>query len=124
MAKKAAMVFGVIFVLIGLLGFVNNPVLGIFAVNMLHNIVHILLGAILLMASKGDGASKALKWVAIIYLIVALIGFFVSGPVLGLIEVNSADNWLHLVLAIILFGVSKQSGMSGNTMQGGSNGMM
>jgi hypothetical protein len=66
MAKKLAMVFGVVFVLIGLLGFFNNPVVGLFAVNAVHNIVHILLGIILIWGSKGD-AAKVLKIIAIGY---------------------------------------------------------
>ena len=105
MAKKLAMVFGVVFVLIGVLGFFNDPVLGVFAVNGIHNIVHILLGIILIWGSKGD-AAKVLKVVAIVYFLVAILGFVLSpadGMLLGLVEVNTADNWLHLVLAIVLF---------------------
>jgi hypothetical protein len=105
MAKKLAMVFGVVFVLIGLLGFFNNPVVGLFAVNAVHNIVHILLGIILIWGSKGD-AAKVLKIIAIVYFLVAVLGFVLApadGMLLGLVEVNTADNWLHLVLAIVLF---------------------
>jgi uncharacterized membrane protein len=109
MAKKAAMVFGVIFVLIGVLGFLSSPILGLFAVNMLHNIVHVVLGIILIVAAKGEGAGTALKVISIIYLVVALLGFFMAtdGMLFGILEVNTADNWLHLVLAIVLFGASK-----------------
>lgn len=105
MAKKLAMVFGVVFVLIGLLGFFNDPVLGVFAVNGIHNIVHVLLGLILIWGSKGD-AAKVLKIIAIVYFLVAILGFVLSpadGMLLGLVEVNTADNWLHLVLAVVLF---------------------
>lgn len=115
MAKKAAMVFGVVFVLIGLLGMVNNPILGLFAVNTVHNVVHILLGVVLLVAAKKDNSAKALKVIAVVYLLVAVLGFLMapsSGMLLGLVEVNGADNWLHLVLAVVLFACARGGNMS------------
>jgi hypothetical protein len=41
-----------------------------------------------------------------VYFLVAVLGFVLApadGMLLGLVEVNTADNWLHLVLAIVLF---------------------
>ncbi len=108
MAKKLAKIFGIVFIVVGLLGFFNNPVLGLFEVNTAHNVVHLLLGVILLWGAKSN-ASKVLKWVAIVYFVVALLGFFMAssgGMLLGFIDVNAADNWLHLVLALVLFWAS------------------
>ena len=104
------MILGVVFVLIGVLGFVNNPVIGLFAVDTVHNLVHIILGIILIMGAKGANPAKSLKIVGVIYAVVAVLGFLMMGgeettKLLGLVTVNGADNWLHLVLAIVLLAV-------------------
>jgi len=118
MAKTMALVFGIILVLIGLLGFVTNPLVGangLFATNGLHNIVHILLGIILLVASRAGQAQSALwlKVVGVVFLILALLGFLLGGTtLLGIVAVNAMDHWLHLVLGIVLL----VTGMRGNTM--------
>lgn len=105
MAKKLAIIFGVIFVLVGLLGFVSNPLVGangIFQTNTIHNLAHIIIGVIMLLMA-GSAANMALKLFGVIYLLLAIYGFFVgSGRLLGLVQVNPADNWLHLVLGILL----------------------
>lgn len=108
MTKKLAMVFGAVFILVGILGFIPNPIVGagaIFATDLMHNIVHLLLGIVLIAgASKG---AMTLKIVAAVYALVAILGFFMGeGKLLGLVEINTADNWLHLVLALVLFGAS------------------
>jgi hypothetical protein len=41
----------------------------------------------------------------VVYLIVAVLGFLLapgSGMLLGLIEANDADHWLHIVLGVVL----------------------
>jgi hypothetical protein len=66
MAKTLGMLFGVVFLAIGILGFVpgittNDMLLGIFMVNKAHSIVHITSGAIFLVASM-SGAGAARLW--------------------------------------------------------------
>lgn len=103
-AKMAATVLGIALVVVGLLGFVNNPVLGIFLVNPLHNIIHIVTGLVLLAGAYSSlGSSLALKIIGIVYAIVAVIGFFMvmDGMMLGM-AMNEADKWLHVVLAVII----------------------
>jgi hypothetical protein len=109
MAKTLAYVFGVVFVLVGLLGFVENPLVGmgaIFETDMLHNLVHILFGVILLLvAAKAAGkVALTLKVLGVVYLILAILGFLVEGPLLGLVAANHADHWLHVVLGVVLVG--------------------
>ena len=112
-------IFGVIFLAIGVLGFVNNPLLGIFEVDALHNIIHILTGALALVAvSMGRGAMSTFSKVfGIVYGLVAVLGFISGTTVLGLIPVNLADNVLHLVIAVVFlylgFGQGKDSSSSG-----------
>lgn len=108
MAKTLAMVFGVVFILVGLLGFVDNPLVGangIFETDMLHNLVHILFGLILLVVSLKMAGSSALwlKILGVVYLLLAVLGFMMGdGMLLGLITANGADHWLHLVLGVVL----------------------
>ncbi len=72
MVKTAAILFGIVFLAIGILGFVPSitapdangmpMLLGIFHVNTLHNIVHLASGAVaLLCGMSGAGASRAAR---------------------------------------------------------------
>ena len=106
MAKKLAMVFGVIFVIVGLLGFFSNPLVGAhgyFMTDTFHNVVHLLIGIIML-AMAGSAAGTSLTVFGIIYLLLAIVGFVQggSGKLLGLVAYNAADNWLHLVVGVVL----------------------
>lgn len=110
MARKLAMVFGLILLVIGFLGFVNNSMFGrggFFVTSILHSMVHILLGIVLLLGAKT--AQATLKIVAAVYLFAAILGFVMGeGKLLfGLFTINTPDNWLHLVFAIVLFGASQ-----------------
>lgn len=111
MAKTLALVFGIVFVLVGLLGmFVPNPLVGpgaLFDTNQAHDIVHLLFGIILLVVAFAAPMKSALwlKILGVIYLIVALAGFVMApggGMLFGLIEANDADHWLHILLGIVL----------------------
>ena len=104
-ARIAAIVIGIVFVLIGLLGFFNNPVLGLFLVDPAHNIIHIVSGVVLLAGAYSSlGSSVALKIVGIVYAIIAILGFFMvsNGMLLGFIAMNTADQWLNVVLAVVI----------------------
>lgn len=107
MAKTLAIVFGVIFVLVGLLGFVPNPIVGmgaIFETDTLHNLVHLIVGIILLVVAYQAAAQSALwlKIIGVVYLLLAVIGWFMGAPLLGIVTANAADHWLHLVLGVVL----------------------
>ena len=105
-SKNITIVFGSAFILVGLLGFTPNPLVsanGIFEVNAMHNLVHLLTGAAFLFGGvvlKGK-EDVTLKTVTAAYFGVALLGFLTSGnTLLGLVHINQADRWLHLGLAI------------------------
>ena len=114
MAKSLGMLFGIVFLAVGILGFVpgvtkDEMLLGIFHVNLVHNVVHLLSGAVFLFASMA-GAGPARLWFKVfglIYAVVAVLGFMnPNGPVLGMISNNPAVTYLHVVLAaaMILIG--------------------
>jgi hypothetical protein len=112
MTKNIMYVLGIVLILVGLLGFFNNPVLGIFATDALHNIVHLASGLLaVILASRGeDQARKAALVLGIVYALVTILGFLSSGDkILGLITYNGADNYLHLLLAVVflIFGLKK-----------------
>lgn len=114
MLKKAALTFGIIFTLVGILGFIpgfttpgpdgNALLLGLFEVNATHNIVHLLSGlAGLAAAANARYAKMYLIGLGAVYALVTLLGLFMD-PVLGLLPVNGADNLLHLLLTVGLLG--------------------
>ncbi len=115
MAKRLAIVFGIVFVVMGLLGFIPNPFVGmgkVFDTNLAHDLLHILLGIVLLVAGSksSSGAATTMKVVAMVCVLVAILGFVMGpGKLFHLIQINSADNWLYLVLAIGLFAASMTS---------------
>lgn len=98
---------GVLLVLIGALGFVpaltpNGQLLGLFATGTTHNIVHLLSGLVAFAAAANGQASATLyaKVFGVIYGVLTVVGFITGeGQIAGLIDVNQADNVLHLAIA-------------------------
>lgn len=109
-ARNAAIILGIILVVVGILGFIPNPIVysdptALFNVNLAHNIVHIVSGLFLLAGAFTElGSAMALRILGIVYVIVALLGFFGPGDsllILSFVSNNAADNWLHAVLAVV-----------------------
>ena len=127
MAKKINLTLGIILIIIGLWGFASSTVLGIFEVGLWHNMVHLITGILaVIFAFRGDAGKTFLKVIGIIYLLIAIIGFFTGegSMLLGFIEANNADDWLHLVLAVIFLwggfaGAKKMGAPMGGSSMGG-----
>jgi hypothetical protein len=101
--KNIYFVLGGVLVLVGVLGFVMpSPLLGLFEVNTLHNIIHLVSGALtLLAASQGVGAMRTWGRIfGLVYLAVGIAGF-VDPSLFGVMHVNLPDNLLHIGLAAI-----------------------
>ena len=111
MIKTAAVLFGIVFILIGILGFVpgitkDEMLLGIFHVNAAHNVVHLLSGAVALFAGMTSiGASRMyFRIFGVVYGLVAVLGLMNMGQhtmLLGLISNNDADTFLHIAIAAV-----------------------
>ena len=113
--KTAAIIIGLAFLAVGLLGFVSNPIVGasldaIFHTYKIHNIVHIVSGALFILIALAAPASAAafLKIFGIVYLGLGIYGMATMGTaetqkLLGFLHVNRADNYLHIGLGIIIF---------------------
>ena len=114
MVKTAAILFGIVFLAVGILGFVPGittdvngmpMLLGIFHVNPAHDFVHIASGVVFLLCGMaGPGPSRTFfKIFGVVYALVAVMGFVVgNGMIFGLISNNTADTWLHVVLAVVM----------------------
>lgn len=105
MQRILLLALGFGFIGVGLVGFINDPILGIFDVDPLHNIVHILSGLLALAAVMlGNGTMRLFaRLFSLVYGAVALAGFFMPAKhIFGLFITNVADNWLHLGIALVL----------------------
>jgi hypothetical protein len=110
-------VFGVIFILVAVLGFIvpgglvmamdpnTGMILGVFPVNLLHNIVHLLFGIWGLVASRSWAGSKQFFTVGgIIYVVLTVVGFL-SPTGFGLVPIGGANIGLHAVLAVAMLAI-------------------
>jgi|SRR4051794_13541537 len=112
--KRWAMIFGAAFILVGLLGYVPNPLVGpdgLFETNGAHNMTHLLIGVILVIASTQSERAAYLSNMTfgVLYGLLALMGFASVGDeghtnLLGMVHINGADNWLHVFLAVAMIG--------------------
>lgn len=118
--RTFALLFGIVFVAVGGAGFVPGLVhsapahegmtmtrgygllLGLFPINILHNVVHLAFG-LWGMASYGSaGAARTyFRGVAIIYGVLTVMGLVPAlNTTFGLVPIYGHDVWLHAVLAL------------------------
>jgi arginine exporter protein ArgO len=122
--QKAAAAVGIVFLLIGVLGFVPGItsnydqlqfasadskalLLGLFQVSVLHNIVHLLFGVLgLAMARTASSARTYLVFGGIVYLVLFLYGLLVGQEsAANFVPLNGADDILHLLLGVGMIGL-------------------
>jgi Domain of unknown function (DUF4383) len=122
--QKAAAVVGIVFVVVGIAGFIPGitthysdmsfaghnsmaKLLGIFNVSILHNIVHLLFGVVgLAMAKKADSARLYLIGGGVVYLVLWIYGLVIDQTSnANFVPVNTADNWLHFLLGVGMVGL-------------------
>lgn len=104
LVRPVTWIFGVVLLAVGVLGFfMPSPLLGLFMVDPLHNIIHIASGAVgLIMINMGDAMGRMYLIIfGLVYLVVAALGFMTGDSVLGIIMVNGPDNWLHAAIAAV-----------------------
>ncbi len=109
--QKITLGFGVFYVLIGILGFVpgitvpttqpgQGLLLGIFAVNPIHNIIHLVAGAVLVWGGLTAGfTTTANKVMAVVFIL--LVPVSLIAPIAEGVSINLADTLLHLVSALL-----------------------
>lgn len=112
MARTVALIFGVIYTIIGVAGFLGpiggtagmapSVLLGFASVNLVHNIVHLAIGFWGLTAAGDEvRAASYCQIVGVVLIVLALLGFFVPNP-LGLVPLGGNDPWIHLASGVIL----------------------
>ncbi len=118
--QRAALFFGVVLLFVGIGGFIPGittdydrltifddagaKLLGLFGVNILENVAHLLLAvAGLALASSWAGAKDFLVWGGLIYVALWMYGLIIEldtgANFLGL---NMAANWLHFLLGVVM----------------------
>ena len=116
-------VFGAVYLLVGLLGFTvsgghdfaghdGGTLLGLFMVNPLHNVAHLLIGALLVLAAtRGETVSSRVNTVVGgVYLLLGLVGLFILDNDVNILALNTPDNILHFGSAGILLGAGLSTG--------------
>jgi hypothetical protein len=108
MAKKFSLVLGVVLLVVGLWGLFSGGHahnLLIFGINMAHNWVHILSGAVGLIAALAGERYAKFYCLAFsgVYGIVTLGGLFRVTALVQFLNLNMADNILHLVITVGCF---------------------
>ncbi|MCX2710519.1 DUF4383 domain-containing protein [Mycolicibacterium sp. J2] len=122
--RIAALVVGALFLVVGIAGFIpgltthtdmltwaghhsGSMLLGVFAVSVLHNVVHLVFGIAGLVASRTDTAARGFLVIAgVIYLVLTLYGLVIDhASTANFVPLNTADNWLHLALGLAMVGL-------------------
>jgi Domain of unknown function (DUF4383) len=117
LARMVAAVLGVVYVLVGVLGFLpgfvsegapsgmpsaSGSLIGIFPINALHNVVHLAIGAALLYGATATPAAILVsRVVGIVYALVGVAGL-VAPDGFGLLPLGGLDIGLHLATAAVL----------------------
>jgi hypothetical protein len=117
--QLAGHVFGATFIMLGILGFTvsgehdfagqhGGTLLGVFEVNTLHNIIHLIAGSTLIAgAAAGAVVSRNVNLtLGVIYLVVGVLGLFIGSTSLNLLALNGADNFVHLAESVTLIGMA------------------
>jgi hypothetical protein len=124
LARRLALAVGVVFLLIGVLGFIPGItthyhelgfaghesgalLFGLFQVSVLHNLVHLAFGILgVAMSRDADTARTFLIGGGAIYLLLWLYGLVIhESSNANFVPLNTADDWLHLVLGVGMIGL-------------------
>lgn len=121
-ARTAATILGILFVLIGVVGFLPDPlvqactdpsatgaVLGILPINPLLNVVHLAIGGALLYASMATtSAILVSRLIGAVLVAVGLLGFVAAGG-FGLLPLGGGEIVLHLATGAVLLAIGVTS---------------
>jgi len=123
---------GLVYLLVGIAGFFvtgfdnftehdHSQTLMGFAVNPLHNIVHIIIGAAGLALGWTRNGARLYGWLlGIGYGATAIYGFLVvNNPDTNILNINAADNWLHVLSALAGFAIALWPDRRDGTIDGG-----
>jgi len=103
--RTYAIVFGVVYTAVGMIGLLVAPTLAtatliVFPVNLLHNVVHLLVGALGIAAFVSNRTVEYARAVAIVFVVITIAGLLPQ-PLLGLVPLGGLDLALHAATAIL-----------------------
>jgi hypothetical protein len=124
--QAVAAAFGLVYVLVGIIGFFvdhdgfadteGDKILGLFAVNPLHNIAHLAIGLALLLGARTLAGARAVNTtVGAAYLLLGVVGLFILDSDANILALNAADNGLHLGSGALLLAVGLGADKSART---------
>jgi hypothetical protein len=111
-AQRFAAAFGVVYLLVGIAGFAltgvsdfaghHHRTLLIFAVNPLHNVVHVVLAVVWLAAAPRHRTARPVNVaLGVVLGLVTVLGFVGVTDMLGMSGFADPDNFLHLATATL-----------------------
>jgi hypothetical protein len=112
LVQTVALAFGVVYLAVGILGFLpflggsytqqDNNLLGLVPINLLHNIVHLVIGTAGLAAASSMVRSRAYtQTFGVVLIVIGLLGLAVSNP-LNLLPIGGFDIAIHLLTGAVL----------------------
>ena len=123
--QVVALVFGAVFLVVGIAGFIPGVtsgydtmqfaghhseamLLGVFQVSILHNLVHLLYGVAGVLLSRTSRLARLFLLVGgLVYLVLWVYGLTIGhDSAANFVPLNSADNWLHLGLGVAMVAAS------------------
>lgn len=128
--QRVAQLFGWVFIAVAVAGFLTAGgsmeadmetaprLLGLFPVNLLHNLVHLAFGVWGVLAARSWGGAKTYAQLGgVIYLVLAVLGL-VAPTTFGLIPIGGNDVWLHALLGLALayFGFTARQEVTDTTL--------
>ena len=105
--QRISIGLGVVYLLVGILGFIpgittpQGLLLGIFAVNPIHNLVHLVVGAVLVWAGMSalETTVSVNKVLAVVFALLVVASFL--APIAEGVAINPPDTILHLLTTLV-----------------------
>ena len=112
--KTFALILGIVLLLVGIAGFVDNSLVGdsgYFGTNTFQDVLHLIAGICGIYAGTkgiGKGYNMTIGWIA---LVLGIIGFIpgVDTLLANLLNINTSITVLHLVIGIVCMIVVKKA---------------
>ena len=109
-----ALIFGAVYLLVGIIGFFvtgfdnfagnsqHEMLVGLFMINPLHNIAHILVGVVGLVLARTLAGARTYGWLlAVLYAVLFVYGLIAVGKSWDFLNINAGDNVLHIATALV-----------------------
>ena len=109
-----ALAFGAVYLLVGIVGFFvtgfdhfadnsqHEMLLGLFMINPLHNVAHILVGIAGLAMARTLAGARSYGWLlAVLYAALFVYGLIAVNASWDFLDINAGDNVLHILTALV-----------------------